>query len=48
MTGAGTAGIFLLAPQIEGVENVVFQGDFVMGLPITNVNQANNTFTHER
>ena len=45
VTGAGTAGIYPLAPQFAGVENVVFQGDFVMGLPITNVNQANNTFT---
>ena len=45
VTGAGTPGIYPLAPQIEGVENVVFQGQFVMGLPITNVNQANNTFT---
>ena len=44
VTGAGTAGIYPLAPQIEGVENVVFQGAFVMGLPITNVAQANNTF----
>ena len=45
VTGAGTAGILPLAPQIEGVENIVFQGAFVMGLPITNVDQANNTFT---
>ena len=45
VTGAGTAGILPLAPQIEGVENVVFQGAFVMGLPITNLDQANNTFT---
>lgn len=44
VTGAGTAGIYALAPQIEGVENIVLQGDFVMGLPITNVNQTNNTF----
>jgi Carboxypeptidase regulatory-like domain len=44
VTGAGTAGIYPLAPQIQGVENVVLQGDFVMGLPITNVSQANNTF----
>jgi Carboxypeptidase regulatory-like domain len=44
LTGAGTAGIYPLAPEITGVENVVFQGDFVMGLPITNVNQSNNTF----
>ncbi|HEY2645439.1 MAG TPA: TonB-dependent receptor, partial [Candidatus Acidoferrales bacterium] len=45
VTGAGTAGILPLAPKIEGIENVVFQGQFVMGLPITNVDQANNTFT---
>ena len=44
VTGAGTAGIYPLAPQIAGVENVVFQGQFVMGLPITNVQQSNNTF----
>jgi hypothetical protein len=44
VTGAGTAGIFPLAPQIGGVENVVFQGQFVMGLPITNVQQSNNTW----
>jgi hypothetical protein len=44
-TGAGTAGIFLLAPQIEGVENIVFQNAFVMGEPITNLAQANNTFS---
>ena len=44
VTGAGTAGIYPLAAQITGVENVVFQGDFVMGLPITDVNQSNNTF----
>jgi hypothetical protein len=44
VTGAGTAGIYALDPKNAGVENVVFQGDFVMGLPITNVNQANNTF----
>jgi len=44
VTGAGTAGIYPLDPQITGVENVVFQGQFVMGLPITNVEQSNNTF----
>jgi hypothetical protein len=43
VTGTGTAGIYPLDPKIQGVENVVFQGDFVMGLPITNVAQANNT-----
>jgi hypothetical protein len=45
VTGAGTSGIYPLAPQFAGVENVVFQGQFVMGLPITNLSQANNTFT---
>ena len=44
-TNPATGGIFPLAPQFEGVENTVFQGDFVMGVPITNVNQANNTFS---
>jgi hypothetical protein len=45
VTGAGTAGILPLAPQIEGVENIVFQGAFTMGLPITNLAQADNTFS---
>jgi hypothetical protein len=45
VTGAGTAGILPLAPQIAGVENIVFQGAFTMGLPITNLAQANNTFS---
>ncbi len=44
VTGAGTPGIYALAPEIAGVENVVFQGQFVMGLPITNVLQSNTTF----
>ena len=44
-TNPATGGIFPLAPQFEGVENTVFQGAFVMGVPITNVNQSNNTFT---
>lgn len=45
VTGAGTAGIYPLDPSVTGVENVVFQGQFVMGLPITNVDQDNNTFS---
>jgi Carboxypeptidase regulatory-like domain len=45
VTGAGTPGIFPLAPQIEGIENVVFQNAFTMGEPITNLAQANNTFS---
>ena len=35
MTGPGTAGIVVQAPQYEGVENIVFPS-FVMGVPITN------------
>lgn len=42
-TGVGTSGIVPLSPQIEGVENVIFNS-FVMGVPITNLQQANNTF----
>jgi hypothetical protein len=41
-TGAGTPGIVVQAPQFEGVENIVFPS-FVMGVPITNVYQWNNT-----
>lgn len=41
-TGAGTQGITVQAPQYEGVMNIVFP-TFVMGVPITNVNQSNNT-----
>ena len=36
-----------LAPSIEGVENVIFNS-FVMGTPITNLKQANNTYRGER
>jgi hypothetical protein len=43
MTGAGTPGIVPLLPKIEGVENVIFNS-FVMGTPITNLAQWNNTF----
>ncbi len=41
-TGVGTAGIVVQAPQFEGVENIVFPS-FVMGVPVTNVDQWNNT-----
>lgn len=44
VTGIGTPGIVPLAPSIEGVENVVFNS-FTMGTPITNLRQANNTFS---
>jgi len=43
VTGAGTPGIVPLAPSIEGVENVIFNS-FVIGTPITNLTQANNTY----
>ena len=44
VTGVGSTGIVPLAPTIEGVENVRFNS-FVMGVPITNLTQANNTFS---
>ena len=44
VTGPGTPGITVLAPQIEGIENVRFNS-FVIGTPITNLTQANNTFS---
>jgi hypothetical protein len=44
VTGVGTPGIVPLAPKIEGVENVIFNS-FVMGTPITNLKQANNTYS---
>jgi hypothetical protein len=44
VTGVGTPGIVPLAPAIEGIENVVFPS-FVMGTPITNLTQANNTYS---
>ena len=42
-TGVGTPGIVPLLPQYEGVENVIFN-TFVMGVPITNLSQYNNTY----
>jgi hypothetical protein len=44
VTGSVTAGIAVLAPAIEGIENVRFNS-FVIGAPITNLTQANNTFS---
>ena len=39
-------GIFPLAPAIEGVENINFSSlGFVMGTPITNLTQTNDTYT---
>jgi len=43
VTGVGTPGIVPLDPKIEGVENVIFNS-FVMGVPITNLADFNNTF----
>jgi Carboxypeptidase regulatory-like domain len=37
------SGIFVQAPQFEGVENITFP-TFVMGVPITNITQVNNTY----
>jgi hypothetical protein len=42
VTGVGTAGIVVQAPRFEGVENIVFPS-FVMGVPVANVDQWNNT-----
>jgi Carboxypeptidase regulatory-like domain len=42
VTGAANGGIVVQAPQFEGVENIVFPF-FVMGVPVTNVEQWNNT-----
>jgi hypothetical protein len=41
--GPDNGGIFVQAPQFEGVENITFP-TFVMGVPITNLTQVNNTF----
>jgi hypothetical protein len=38
----GGSGIYVQAPQYEGVENITFP-TFVMGVPITNIIQVNNT-----
>jgi hypothetical protein len=40
---AANSGIFVQAPQFEGVENITFP-TFVMGVPITNMTQVNNTY----
>jgi hypothetical protein len=42
VSGRGTPGIVVQAPQFEGVENITFPS-FVMGVPITNETQVNNT-----
>jgi hypothetical protein len=40
----GGPGIDVQAPQFEGVENITFP-TFVMGVPITNMTQINNTYS---
>lgn len=42
VTGPHSTGIYVQAPQFEGVENVVFP-TFIMGVTITGVDQWNNT-----
>jgi hypothetical protein len=42
VSGIGTSGIVVQAPQFEGVENITFPS-FVMGVPVTNETQVNNT-----
>ncbi|MGO8795302.1 MAG: carboxypeptidase regulatory-like domain-containing protein [Candidatus Sulfotelmatobacter sp.] len=42
VTPSGAPGFTVQAPQFEGVENIVFPS-FVMGVPITNETQINNT-----
>jgi hypothetical protein len=44
VTGVGTQGIVVLDPSIEGVENLIFNS-FVVGTPITNLSQVNDTYT---
>jgi len=40
---AGNPSIYALAPQIQGIENVVFN-DFTMGVDTTGLTEANNTY----
>jgi hypothetical protein len=42
VTGPGTPGIVVLAPELEGVENLVFN-TFTMGVTITGVDQTGDT-----
>ena len=43
VTGQNTSGIVPLLPQIEGVENVIFNS-FTLGTDVTSLFQAENTF----
>lgn len=42
VTGPGTPGIVVQAPEFEGIENIAFPS-FTMGMPTTNVDQVNNS-----
>jgi len=42
VTGAGTPGVVVQAPALEGVENIAFE-TFTIGVTITGVNQINQT-----
>ena len=44
VTGPGTPGIVPLAPEIEGIENITLNS-ITFGTPITNLTQANNTYS---
>ena len=44
VTGPGTPGIVALAPDIEGIENITLNA-ITFGTPITNLTQANNTYS---
>jgi hypothetical protein len=44
VTGQGTPGIVALAPDIEGIENITLNS-ITFGTPITNLTQANNTYS---
>jgi hypothetical protein len=44
VTGLGTPGIVALAPDIEGIESITLNS-LTFGTPITNLTQANNTYS---
>ena len=44
VTGPGTPGIVPLAPDIQGIENITLNA-VTFGTPITNLTQANNTYS---
>jgi len=44
VTGLGSPGIVALAPDIEGIENITLNS-VTFGTPVTNLTQANNTYS---